>query len=222
VAVAAGATLRGCAARGRLPLVSRDPRWIRRAATGGAPPLSWAVGGHAAAVARGGRAAPGLRRARRRIEELSRIPRELVPRIAAEWEMASRWPASAPDSSPAETRDVLRERLDGSLHSSRTGQVDRPNPWARSDGGEEGSIPRTFTITAYQLGRDFTVTCRDLGTRRSSRSSYVPHRGRAELWSSPASPGDRSGFGGYRGGAVGSTAQDLHRALKCSRSIDAP
>jgi urea carboxylase len=89
------------------------------------------------------------------------IPRALVPRIAADWELGVLdGPHGAPDFFTAE--DIESFYASGwTVHynSNRTGvRLIGPKPsWARSDGGEAGLHPSNIHDTAYAVGAvDFT------------------------------------------------------------------
>ena len=89
------------------------------------------------------------------------IPRALVPRIAADWELGVLdGPHGAPDFFTAEDIETFYASA-WTVHynSSRTGvRLIGPKPvWARSDGGEAGLHPSNIHDTAYAVGAvDFT------------------------------------------------------------------
>ena len=89
------------------------------------------------------------------------IPRALVPRIAAEWELGVLdGPHGAPDFfTEGDIETLYSSAWTVHYNSSRTGvRLIGPKPmWARSDGGEAGLHPSNIHDTAYAVGAvDFT------------------------------------------------------------------
>jgi urea carboxylase len=93
--------------------------------------------------------------------ELQTIPRALVPRIGAEWELGVLdGPHGAPDFfTEGDIETFYSSAWTVHYNSSRTGvRLIGPKPiWARSDGGEAGLHPSNIHDTAYAIGAvDFT------------------------------------------------------------------
>jgi urea carboxylase len=89
------------------------------------------------------------------------IPRALVPRIGAEWELGVLdGPHGAPDFfTEGDIETLYSSAWTVHYNSSRTGvRLIGPKPtWARSDGGEAGLHPSNIHDTAYAVGAvDFT------------------------------------------------------------------
>jgi urea carboxylase len=239
VAVAAGATLRVGAPRGvgcRSYLAIRGgfdvPRYLGSRATF----ILGKFGGHGGRALLAGDvlhlgAASGTAAESR---ELQPIPRELVPRIAAEWEIGVLdGPHGAPDFFTAEDIETFYASV-WTVHynSSRTGvRLIGPKPlWARSDGGEAGLHPSNIHDTAYAIGAvDFTGDMPViLGPDGPSLGGFVCPVTvvDAELWKlGQLRPDDRVRFRRLspEEAVEHQTAQDLAiEHFKCSRSIDAP
>ncbi|MGD0502623.1 MAG: urea carboxylase [Steroidobacteraceae bacterium] len=162
------------------------------------------------------------------------IPRALVPRIAADWELGVLdGPHGAPDFFTAEDIETFYASA-WTVHynSSRTGvRLIGPKPvWARSDGGEAGLHPSNIHDTAYAVGAvDFTGDMPViLGPDGPSLGGFVCPVTvvNAELWKlGQLRPDDRVRFRRLspEEAAERQATQDLAIAdLQCSRSVSDP